>query len=432
MQPLWENTVKMKDFPRLNGDIKTDVLIIGGGIAGILCGYRLRSEGVDCVIAEADKICRGVTAGTTAKITAQHGLVYNKLINSFGREKARMYLEANIKALGEYRRLCAKIDCDFSEADSYIYSADDRRKLEKEISALEKIGYKADFCEETELPINTAGAVKFSSQARFNPLKFLSALSKDLKIYENTAVKELKGLTAVTESGSIRAKKIIVATHFPILNKHGSYFLKMYQKRSYVSAFSGAGEIKGMYRGESEDGLSLRSAGSLLIIGGSSARTGKKTSGWEEIHQLSRRYYPGAVQKYFWAAQDCITLDSVPYIGNYSAGTPDLYVATGFGKWGMTSAMAAAELLCDMITGRKNEYETLFSPSRHIIRKQLLFNFFSAGAGLVLPSKKRCPHLGCALKWNKNERSWDCPCHGSRFSEKGKLLDNPATGGLGD
>ena len=140
MQPLWENTVKMKDFPRLNGDIKTDVLIIGGGIAGILCGYRLRSEGVDCVIAEADKICRGVTAGTTAKITAQHGLVYNKLINSFGREKARMYLEANIKALGEYRRLCAKIDCDFPEADSYIYSTDDRRKLEKEISALEKIG----------------------------------------------------------------------------------------------------------------------------------------------------------------------------------------------------------------------------------------------------------------------------------------------------
>lgn len=430
MLSLWESTAHMPEFPKLKGDIKTDVLIIGGGIAGILCGYKLKNAGVDCVIAESDKICRGVTAGTTAKITVQHGAVFDKLINEFGTEKAGLYLKANEKALSEYKELCKKIDCDFKETDSYIYSLSDRSKIEKEVSALNKIGGNAEFCEKTELPFKVAGAVKVSGQAQFNPLKFLNFIAKDLTIYENTAVKELKGLTAVCEVGEIKAQKIIVATHFPIINKHGSYFLKMYQKRSYVSAFLGAKPLEGMYRDESEKGFSFRSAGKFLIIGGESKRTGKKSGGWEQISSFAEKYYPTATEKYTWAAQDCITLDGVPYIGNYSANTPDLYVATGFNKWGMTSSMAAAEILTDMIRGKKNEFAEFFSPSRHILRKQLVLNATSAVGGLLTPTVKRCPHLGCALKWNKNERSWDCPCHGSRFSREGKLLNTPATGDI--
>lgn len=430
MLSLWESGAEMPEFPCLRGDIKTDVLIIGGGIAGILCGYKLKKAGVDCVIAESEKICRGVTAGTTAKITVQHGAVFDKLINVFGTEKAGLYLKANEKALCEYKKLCRKIDCDFKETDSYIYSLIDRKKIEKEVAALQKLGCNAEFCEKTELPFKVAGAVKVPSQAQFNPLKFLREISNNLTIYENAAVKELKGLTAVCNGGEIVAKRIIVATHFPIINKHGSYFLKMYQKRSYVSAFLGAKLLEGMYRDESEDGFSFRSAGKFLIIGGQSKRTGKKSGGWEQIRSFSEKYYPDAVEKYTWAAQDCITLDSVPYIGNYSANTPDLYVATGFNKWGMTSSMVAAEILTDMIRGKKNEFAGVFSPSRHILRKQLVLNAVSAVGGLLTPTVKRCPHLGCALKWNKNERTWDCPCHGSRFSEKGKLLNDPATGDI--
>ena len=430
MLSLWEGTAEMPKFPHLRGNIKTDVLIIGGGIAGILCGYKLKKAGIDCVIAESDKICRGVTAGTTAKITVHHGAVFDKLINEFGTEKAGLYLKANDKALSEYKELCKKTDCDFKETDSYIYSLSDRKKIEKEVAALNKIGGNAEFCEKTELPFRVAGAVSVAGQAQFNPLKFLNFIAKELIIYENTAVKELKGLTAVCDGGEIKAKKIIVATHFPIINKHGSYFLKMYQKRSYVSAFLGTKPLEGMYRDESEDGFSFRSAGKFLIIGGESKRTGKKNEGLEQIRAFAEKYYPDAKEKYTWAAQDCITLDSVPYIGNYSANTPDLYVATGFNKWGMTSAMVAAEILTDLINGKKNEFAEVFSPSRHIIRKQLALNAVSAVGGLLTPAVKRCPHLGCALKWNKNERSWDCPCHGSRFSREGKLLNNPATGDI--
>lgn len=430
MQSLWENTAEMPEFPKLHGDIKTDVLIIGGGIAGILCGYKLKNAGIDCVIAESDRICRRVSAGTTAKITVQHGAVFDKLINEFGTEKAALYLRANEKALNEYKALCKNIDCDFKESDSYIYSRDNRKKIEKEVAELRNLGCNAELCEKTELPFKIAGAVKLSGQAQFNPLKFLSEISKELRIYENTAVKELKGLTAVCDGGRINAKKIIVATHFPIINKHGSYFLKMYQKRSYVSAFLGAKPLSGMYRDESEDGFSFRSAGKFLIIGGESKRTGKNSGGWEQIRSFAKKYYPDAQEKYNWAAQDCITLDGVPYIGNYSANTPDLYVATGFNKWGMTSALVAAEILADMIAGKKNEFAEVFSPSRHILRKQLVLNAASAVGGLLYPTVKRCPHLGCALKWNKNERTWDCSCHGSRFSKDGKLLNTPATGDI--
>lgn len=430
MVSLWENTAEMPKFPRLRGDIKTDVLIIGGGIAGILCGHKLKNAGIDCVIAERGAVCRGVTAGTTAKITVQHGAVFDKLINEFGTEKAGLYLRANERALDEYKALCKNIECDFKETDSYVYSRDNRGKIEKEVAALQKLVCNAVFCEKTELPFKVAGAVKIPSQAQFNPLKFLSDISRGLTIYENTAVKELKGLTAVCEGGRIKAEKIIVTTHFPIINKHGSYFLKMYQKRSYVSAFLGAKPLDGMYRDESEDGFSFRTAGKFLIIGGESKRTGKKSGGWEQIRAFAEKYYPEAKEKYTWAAQDCITLDGVPYIGNYSSNTPDLYVATGFNKWGMTSSLVAAELLTDLISGKKNEFADIFSPSRHIIRKQLALNAVSAVGGLLCPTVKRCPHLGCALKWNKNERSWDCPCHGSRFSEDGKLLNTPATGDI--
>lgn len=430
MGSLWEQTWEKPNFPAQDGDLSTDVLIIGGGMAGILCAYRLHCAGVPYVLAEAETICGGITKNTTAKLTSQHGLIYDKLISRFGIQRAKQYLAANQAALQTYRTLCRDMDCGFEEKAAYVYALDDRRKLQREVNALEKLGVPAEFTDELPLPFPVAGAVKFPNQAQFHPLKFVSGLAKGLRVYEHTRVRELIGTTAVTNHGRIRAEKILVTTHFPFLNKHGSYFLKLYQHRSYVIALQGAPDVDGMYVDASRTGLSFRNCQNLLLLGGGGHRTGKKGGGWRELRDFARRHYPQAEEQYRWAAQDCMSLDGVPYIGPYSASTPDLYVAAGFNKWGMISSMVSAMLLSDLVQGKNSPYGEVFSPSRSILRPQLAVNGFEAVSSLLTPTARRCPHLGCALKWNPVEHTWDCPCHGSRFTEDGKRLDGPATGDL--
>ncbi|NLO46211.1 MAG: FAD-dependent oxidoreductase [Clostridiales bacterium] len=430
MLSAWSDNSRLPEFESLKQKVKTDVLIIGGGLAGILCAHMLARQSIDYILVEAETICKGVTKNTTAKITSQHGLIYDKLIKKYGAEKALMYLRANQEALAEYKKLCAEIDCDFEEKDAFVYSLDKRDKIEKEVEALKRLNFNAEFTEKTNLPFSVAGAERFKGQAQFNPLKFVSEISKNLNIFEHTNVRELTEHTAVTGEGGIEAKKIIVATHFPFINKHGAYFLKMFQHRSYVIAIENAQDISGMYVDESEKGMSFRNYENLLLIGGGGHRTGKKGGDWRELREYAAGYYPNSKEKYFWATQDCMTLDGVPYIGNYSKNTPDFYVATGFNKWGITTSMAAAKILCDMVTGKQNEFAEVFDPGRSMIAPQLLINTFEAVVNLLTVSKRRCPHLGCALKWNAAERSWDCPCHGSRFDENGGLINNPATGNM--
>ena len=430
MNSIWSDSVRLPSFEQLKKDIKTDVLIIGGGITGILCAHMLEQVGVDYVLVEADKLCNGITKNTTAKISIQHGLIYHKLVKRFGLEKARMYLDANVAALQEYRKLCQNIDCQFETKDNLVYSLNSPAKLEKELHALNQLGYTADYVGKLPLPLSNAGAVRFENQAQFHPLKFLAEISKGLSIYEHTKVRELMPNTAMTEYGRITAQNIIVTTHFPFLNKHGSYFLRMYQHRSYVIAYENAPDVKGMYVDENDKGFSFRNYDNLLLIGGGDHRTGKHGGNWKEISEFATAHYPDAQARYYWATQDCMTLDEVPYIGAYSKKTENLYVATGFNKWGMTSAMTAAMLLRDMITKKVCPYAPVFSPSRTMLRTQLFINAFEATTNLLTLTTKRCPHLGCALKWNPQERSWDCPCHGSRFTETGELIDNPATDDL--
>lgn len=430
MRSLWKATASLPEFPELVGDVRTDVLIIGGGIAGILTAYLLHEKGVRYVLVEKERICSGTTGNTTAKITFQHGLIYDKILKSDGTEAARKYLAANRAAFDKYAELCGKTECDYEIKDNYVYSTNDRRKLEKEVEALEKIGYIADLCENVPLPVKTVGAVKFPDQAQFNPLKFLSSVAEGLNIYENTFVREMRGNTAVTDKGKIRADTVIAATHFPFINKHGSYFLKLYQHRSYVIALENAQDVNGMYVDECDTGLSFRNYEGLLLLGGGGHRTGKKGGNWAELRAFAAKKYPDSREKHFWATQDCMSLDGIPYIGRYSAKTHGFYVASGFNKWGMTGSMTAAMLLSDMILGKRNGFASVFDPSRSIVKPQLFINGAEAVCNLLTPSKKRCPHLGCALKWNEAERSWDCPCHGSRFTEHGRVLDNPANGDL--
>ena len=428
MRSLWKATASLPEFPELVGDVRTDVLIVGGGIAGILTAYLLHEKGVRYVLVEKGRICSGTTGNTTAKITFQHGLIYDKILKSDGTEAARKYLAANRAAFDKYAELCGKTDCDYEIKDNYVYSTDDRRKLEKEVEALEKIGYIADLCENVPLPVKTVGAVKFPDQAQFNPLKFLSSVAEGLNIYENTFVREMRGNTAVTDKGKIHADTVIAATHFPFINKHGSYFLKLYQHRSYVIALENAQDVNGMYVDECDTGLSFRNYEGLLLLGGGGHRTGKKGGNWAELRAFAAKKYPDSREKHFWATQDCMSLDGIPYIGRYSAKTHGFYVASGFNKWGMTGSMTAAMLLSDMILGKRNGFASVFDPSRSIVKPQLFINGAEAVCNLLTPSKKRCPHLGCALKWNEAERSWDCACHGARVTEHGRVLDNPANG----
>lgn len=430
MDSVWKKTVTLPEFPELEGDIKTDVLIIGGGIAGILCAHFLQERGVDYVLAEGRKICSGITENTTAKITVQHGLIYDKLLKEMGTELAGMYLQANQRALKEYEKLCQGIDCDFEKKASYVYSLDNRRKLEEEAEALHQLGASADITVTSELPFSTVGAVRLDGQAQFHPLKFLAEIASKLRIYENTFVTELLPDAAVTSKGKIHFQRLIVATHFPMDNKHGMYFLKMYQHRSYVMALEHAAQVKGMYVDEAETGMSFRNYGELLLVGGGSHRTGRQGGNWKELRSFAGKYYPLAKERYCFATQDCMTLDKIPYIGRYAKRMPECYVATGFNKWGMTSSMVAAMLLADELTGRESSYAEVFCPSRSMLKPQLFLNCMESTKNLLTISGKRCPHMGCALKWNEAEHSWDCPCHGSRFNEQGTLLDNPANGDL--
>ena len=430
MDSIWYKDTSLPQFRRLEGDMRTDVLVIGGGLAGLLCAWNLTNAGAGCVLIEENRIMSGVSGRTTAKITSQHGLIYSKLLKVLGPEKARMYWQANEDGLAAYRRLAEKAAFDFEVQPSYVYSTGSTEKLEAELAACESLRIPARWETATDLPFPVSGAVCFPNQAQFHPLRFAAHICRGLKIYEHTKAVSFHGNRVETPYGTITADKIIITTHFPVLNKHGAYFMKLYQQRSYVLALENAGRVKGMYLDCAENGLSVRSAGKWLLLGGGGHRTGKTGLGWKLAEDTAKKYYPGANVIARWATQDCMTLDGMPYIGNYSKTLPNVYVATGFQKWGMSTSMAAAMILTDLVCGKENQYTDLFSPSRSMLHKQLFINAADSTVNLLRPTRPRCPHLGCALRWNSLEHSWDCPCHGSRFDANGRKLNNPATDDL--
>ncbi len=426
MKSLWNNSAMVKHFTPISGDRYADVLIIGGGMTGVLCAYQLKQQGVDCLILEADRIGGGTTDGTTAKITAQHGLIYHKLLARHGGDFARGYYDANTAAIEEYRRLAADIPCDFVTADNLIYSRRSEAVIDRELEALDKIERPAQLAENLPIPIPTKGAVKFPNQAMFHPRKFLAGIVKALSIFEHTPVLKIDGHAAYTPHGKVTADKIIIATHYPILNTRGLYWMRLYQSRSYILALKNTPPLKEMFMDEQNDGLSFRPHGDLLLLGGGGKRTGKPCGGFEPLERFAAQHYPDAEIDCQWAAQDCMSLDGIPYIGQYAPGLPHLYVASGFNKWGMTSAMVAATLLTDLILERPNPAAAIFTPDRPPALLPLAANIGSSAVGMLTPTIHRCTHLGCGLHYNRREHSWDCPCHGSRYDEDGHILEGPA------
>lgn len=474
MKSIWSKTCNIESHPSLNKDIEADVAVIGGGMAGILAAYELEQSGVHTVLLEADRIGGGQTKNTTAKITSQHGMFCHTFIKNKGKETAKLYVQANQNAIEEYRRIIEKeqIRCDLSVKDSYVYSRDEE-KLKKETEAAQKLGIDASFEKQIEIPVLCAGAVRFPGQAEFHPLKFIEGLAGKLNIYENTPVKEVRENRIRTACGTVLAGKIIFAVHFPFVNFPGMYFTRMHQECSYVLALERAGTLNGMYIGEGEDKLSFRQYDGYILLGGEGHRAGENREGgrYAKLQKQAEILYPDCRVAAYWSAQDCVTADNVPFIGRYAPDRPDWLVASGFQKWGMSSSMTAALLLKDLACGIENPYATVFDPSRfsaeeipQIMRdtgkavKGLTKRFFyipdettaalERGQGSIVETSRGkagvykteegeifqveivCPHLGCELSWNPDEKTWDCPCHGSRFDYKGKLLEGPAQEGI--
>ena len=441
MQSLWREQTEKIEVNQKEGGTKWDVIVIGGGMAGILTAYYLQEQGKKVLVLEANEIASGQTERTTAKITSQHGLKYSTLIKTVGKEKAKLYADANEMAINEYERLISElgIECDFKRIPAYLYTTEDTKKLEEEYKAAVSLGIDALFTSETELPFIVRGAVGFRNQAQFSPLLFLQEVVKKLLIKEHSKVTDIIGNQVITEKGIFSAKQIVVATHYPFIDIPGFYFLRQHQERSYVLALYDCEKIEGMYYSIDKQGLSFRQAGEYLLLGGSSHRTGSKKAeeAYDFLEKVKEAFYPESGEIMRWSAQDCMPHDGIPFIGKYSVLKSNLYVATGFQKWGMTSSMIAALLLRDEICGIKNPYAELFSPQRINFRAGIVNFMLDVGmsvkglfSGWILRKKPRCPHMGCELKWNPSEKSWDCPCHGSRFEEDGRLLDNPAEKGI--
>lgn len=479
MESIWSKTCEIPKRLPLDSDIEADVAVIGGGMAGILTAYQLECAGVRTVVLEAGQIGGGQTRNTTAKITSQHGMFCHDFIEKKGRDAAGQYVRANQTAVEEYKRIVEeeRIDCDLEEKDSYVYSQDEK-KLKDEAEAAAELGIEASFEPCIEIPVSCAGAVRFARQAQFHPLKFIRVLAEKLTIYEDTPVKEVGEHTVKTPCGSVRAGKIVFATHYPFVNFPGMYFTRMHQERSYVLALEDTAPINGMYIGDGKDTLSFRQFGRYLLFGGEGHRTGENKQGgkyeggsYAGLREAAGKLYPQSREAAFWSAQDCITADNVPFIGRYASDRPDWFVATGFQKWGMTSSMVSAMIIRDMICGTENPWAEVFSPSRfsaeeipQIMKdsgkavKGLTKRFFhipdetsarlAPGHGAVVETESGkagvyktedqkiykvdivCPHLGCELVWNADEKTWDCPCHGSRFDYKGNLLEGPAQEGI--
>lgn len=473
MKSLWKQDIVLRVNKELCHDTSVNTAVIGAGMTGILTAYLLQKRGIDTVVIEASRIGSGQSGNTTAKITGQHGLFFSEMIHKVSWARLKGYASANEMAIDRFGQIIEeeKIECNFIRLPAVLFSSDitNVRKLQREAKIAKSVGIDAHYCDKMTgmswNAVNGKTGVVFENQAQFHPLKFIKALSEKLTIYENTSVLSVKGHTIYTNRGKIEADHIVFATHYPIMNIPGFYFARQHQERSYVLALKDVKKQKtertkenfqqampAMYYCIDGGGLSLRYRGDMLLLGGGSHRTGKKTTckneevGYTFLCKEKEKYFPGTEIAAAWSAQDCMPHDNIPFIGKYSFMRPYWYVATGYKKWGMTSAMIAAEIISDAIRtstdcGERTKksgqgiasYARVFSPQRLLLRAsiiELMYDIWESFTGFIKgicsPSDKKCPHMGCRLEWNDEEKSWDCPCHGSRFTNEGGLLDNPA------
>ena len=412
MKLLWNEDVLIRKFPTLNENIETDVLVIGGGICGILCAYRLHKLGKKVIVVEAGRIGKKKTLRTTAVATCLQDVFYKDLEY----QKAKLFFEANSFAIREYKSLAEDFNFDLEVVSSHKYS-DNIEELELEKKCIFDIGGNVSIIKK-DINNKKYNCLMMEEQIQFHPLKLINELSKSLEIYENTKIIKLKNNIAYTNMNMIKAKDIIVTTNYPFMKWQGLFFTKLYQMKSYVIACENNNYYPFNAIGSKLGDLYYRTYKDLLIIGGNDNNLGCEKSGFNSLITSTNDKII-----YKWINQDSMSLDKLPYIGKIKK---NLYVATGFNMWGMTGSMISSVLISDLIRNNNNSLELLFSPKRHIKMNVRLDFFKHTLKELVKVRKNKCSHLGCGLVWNDESKSYECPCHGSRFDELGGNLEGPA------
>ncbi len=488
-ESYWIASTPKTDYPTLQDNVKTDILVVGGGITGITTAYLLQKEGFDVVIIDTSRIALSTSGHTTAKITSLHDLKYAKLINQIGIEGAQKYGDINQNAISMIEELISKnsIQCDFSRQPAYVYTQEEQYldKIEKEITAANSIGLPASFKRELPLPLSVEGAICFENQAQFHPRKYLLALAEVFvknggHIYENTTaidIHENKECMTSTRNGfKVFSNKVIVASHFPFYDGGGFYSARMYPDRSYLISAKAPDKYEGgMYISYENPTRSIRfqpldKEDQLILIGGEHHKTGQDSCEKEHYSNLikfAELNFSAIEVPYRWSAQDYTAMNEIPFIGHITSGRENIFIATAFQKWGMTTGTVAAIVIKDIITNGKSEVEDIFKPSRftpvasakNFIKENLDVADNLISGKLQSPPEKfslelgegksvtvdgklagayrdmdgnmyivdtTCKHLGCEVHWNSAEKSWDCPCHASRYSYDGTVLEGPA------
>ncbi|MCI3928619.1 FAD-dependent oxidoreductase [Streptomyces sp. AN091965] len=494
-ESYWLTTTPETRYPAPDTDLTADVAVVGGGIAGLCTAWELTRSGLDVVLLEADRIAAGVSGYTTAKLSAAHGLCYARLEAEHGADDARRYARSQQEAVERTADLCADldIDADLEGAPAFTYLCDPERvkELQEEAAAARRAGLDASFVTDTELPFAIAGAVRVEGQLQFHPRKFLLALAEHLtaagaRVFERARVTELHDghrCRLTTEAGvTVETRDVVIATHYPVFDRT-LLFTRLTPRRELVLAapVPTAAAPTGMYL-TPEDGVrSLRSAPydeerRLVIVTGESFTPGTddvreryaRLDAWARAHVP---HFARADTGYRWAAQDNDSLDRLPYVGHAHPGTQHVYVATGFGGWGMSNGVMAGELLAAHVTGGpRPDWTELYDPRRlppvreagpfvahqaavakHFVGDRLHTAHVDSVAdirpgsgavvrleghrcavhrdasGQVSAVSARCTHLGCLVHFNDAEQAWECPCHGSRFATDGSVLHGPAT-----
>ncbi|NMC56269.1 MAG: FAD-dependent oxidoreductase [Eubacteriaceae bacterium] len=485
----WIASTQQTNYPKFTDNIKVDVAIVGGGIVGILCAYFLSNQGVKTAVFDADKILKGTTGHTTAKITSQHELRLQK-IQQISNNYAQQYAAANETAIRMFENIIKQhnIDCNFIWDSAYVYTRQDSyiEQIQKEAHLASTLGITASYLQSTPLPLDIKAAVRYDNQAKFHPRKFLLPLADIItksgsQIFEQTRIVDLEHenntyYLKTIDNLQITADKVIIASHYPFFNKAALYFSRIYPERSYIVAIKAKENYPGgMYiTAETPPGRSIRSQqtenGEIILVAGEHHKTGQgedTINHYKNLVLFAKEHFTVTDMPFHWSAQDCMSVDDIPLVGHYTDDTENLFVATGFGKWGMSNGMASAMLLSDLILGKPNQWQDVYSPSRHDIMasaktfvvenanvaKELIkgkiesvpnnieikngdgkvieINGQRAGAyrdeqGKLHIVNTTCTHMGCELNWNSAEKTWDCPCHGSRFGIDGDIIEGPA------
>ncbi|WP_141604538.1 FAD-dependent oxidoreductase [Terrilactibacillus laevilacticus] len=488
LSSYWLETCQIPSFPSLKEDIQADVTVVGGGISGVLTAYRLAKEGVKVVLLEANKLLHGTTGHTTAKVTAQHGLIYDEFIQHFGVEKTKQYVDSNIEAINWIKEMIKTdhIDCDYQEHDAIIYATTKQTDdlLKKEYKAYQQLGIESEWLTTLPIRVPVISALSMKGQMQFHPIKFLVHMIQEMTklgglIFENTVVNSVDtepSIKVKTQSGfEVTTDKVVFCTHVPYFVK-GQYFAKLFPYRSYLVATRVSDEYPGgMYYTPDDGTRSIRSTThdgeTIVFFGGDGHKAGQdeaENRHYDNLLSFGRSVFNIQEEYQSWSAQDNETLDKIPYIGLVKSKQQNIYIETGYRKWGMTLSTVASKLISDLILGKENPYKDLYSPERFYadpsIKKLIQENANVAaelikgklpkktksidelqpgeGANVVIDGKKcgaykdkdgqmfivdtTCTHLGCEVQWNHHDQTWDCPCHGSRFLPNGEVMEGPA------